>query len=99
MAACSAAGAEVLVNGDVDLARELGTGVHLQARQLAGVSARPLPADQRVAASCHTADELRAAEGLFKRYGIPYINTTECSIEEIASRILDKTGVERRVRP
>ena len=43
--------------------------------------------------------ELRAAEGLFRRYGIPYINTTECSIEEIASRILDKTGVERRLRP
>jgi regulator of PEP synthase PpsR (kinase-PPPase family) len=43
--------------------------------------------------------EVRAAEGLFRRYGIPCINTTECSIEEIASRILDKTGVERRLRP
>jgi [pyruvate, water dikinase]-phosphate phosphotransferase / [pyruvate, water dikinase] kinase len=43
--------------------------------------------------------ELRAAEGLFRRYGIPCISTTECSIEEIASRILDKTGVERRLRP
>jgi [pyruvate, water dikinase]-phosphate phosphotransferase / [pyruvate, water dikinase] kinase len=43
--------------------------------------------------------ELRAAEALFKRHGIPYINTTETSIEEIASRILDKTGVERRLRP
>ncbi|HEY4367374.1 MAG TPA: pyruvate, water dikinase regulatory protein [Steroidobacteraceae bacterium] len=43
--------------------------------------------------------ELRAAEGIFRRYDIPSINTTECSIEEIASRILDKTGVERRLRP
>jgi regulator of PEP synthase PpsR (kinase-PPPase family) len=43
--------------------------------------------------------ELRTAEALFRRYGIPFINTTECSIEEIASRILDKTGVERRLRP
>jgi regulator of PEP synthase PpsR (kinase-PPPase family) len=43
--------------------------------------------------------ELRTAEALFRRYGIPSINTTECSIEEIASRILDKTGVERRLRP
>jgi regulator of PEP synthase PpsR (kinase-PPPase family) len=43
--------------------------------------------------------ELRAAEALFKRHGIPYINTTETSIEEIASRILDKTGLERRLRP
>jgi regulator of PEP synthase PpsR (kinase-PPPase family) len=43
--------------------------------------------------------EVRAAEALFRRYDIPFINTTECSIEEIASRILDKTGLERRLRP
>ena len=36
---------------------------------------------------------------LFKRYGIPNVDTTEFSIEEISSRILDSTGVERRVRP
>jgi [pyruvate, water dikinase]-phosphate phosphotransferase / [pyruvate, water dikinase] kinase len=43
--------------------------------------------------------EIRTAESIFKRYDIPWINTTECSIEEIASRILDKTGLERRLRP
>ena len=43
--------------------------------------------------------ELREAEKIFKKYGIPHINTTEFSIEEIASRILNTTGVERRVRP
>ena len=43
--------------------------------------------------------ELREAAKLFKRFGIPYVDTTEFSIEEISSRILDKTGVERRVRP
>jgi [pyruvate, water dikinase]-phosphate phosphotransferase / [pyruvate, water dikinase] kinase len=43
--------------------------------------------------------ELREAEKLFKKYGIPHVDTTEFSIEEIASRILDSTGVERRVRP
>jgi regulator of PEP synthase PpsR (kinase-PPPase family) len=43
--------------------------------------------------------ELRTAEGLFRRYGISFIDTTETSIEEIASRILDQTGVERRLRP
>jgi len=43
--------------------------------------------------------ELREAQKLFKRYGIPYVDTTEISIEEISSRILDSTGVERRVRP
>ena len=43
--------------------------------------------------------ELRETEKIFRRYGIPHVDTTEFSIEEIASRILDSTGVERRVRP
>jgi regulator of PEP synthase PpsR (kinase-PPPase family) len=43
--------------------------------------------------------ELRESEKIFRRYGIPYVNTTRFSIEEISSRILDSTGVERRVRP
>ncbi len=43
--------------------------------------------------------EVRAADELFRRHGIPYVDTTEFSIEEISSRILDSTGVERRVHP
>lgn len=43
--------------------------------------------------------ELREAEKIFRRYGIPNVDTTKFSIEEISSRILDSTGVERRVRP
>lgn len=41
--------------------------------------------------------ELRAAEALFKRYGMPYQDTTHSSIEEIAAKILNDTGVERRI--
>ncbi len=43
--------------------------------------------------------ELRETDKIFRRYGIPSIDTTKFSIEEISSRILDSTGVERRVRP
>lgn len=43
--------------------------------------------------------EIREAEKLFQKFSIPYVDTTEFSIEEIASRILETTGVERRVRP
>ncbi|MGI9237699.1 MAG: posphoenolpyruvate synthetase regulatory kinase/phosphorylase PpsR, partial [Woeseiaceae bacterium] len=43
--------------------------------------------------------ELRESAKIFRRYGIPHVDTTEFSIEEISSRILDSTGVERRVRP
>ena len=53
----------------------------------------------RYATSQQVRFEIREAEKLFKRHAIPYVDTTEVSIEEIASRILDSTGVERRVRP
>lgn len=62
-ARCRAAGADLLVNADIELARELGVGVHLRAAQLATFESRPLPAGSWVAASCHDAVELaRAAE-------------------------------------
>ncbi|KPK61197.1 MAG: transcriptional regulator [Gammaproteobacteria bacterium SG8_31] len=37
--------------------------------------------------------ELRSAEALFRKNGIPYLDTTECSIEEIASTILHRRGL------
>jgi regulator of PEP synthase PpsR (kinase-PPPase family) len=55
--------------------------------------------DSRYASRQQVQFELRAAEALFSRYQIPSIDTTECSIEEIASRILNTTGIERRLRP
>ncbi len=61
---CRAAEAEVLVNGDHDLARAFGTGLHLRAAQLHAFESRPLPSDLPVFASCHDADELARAEAL-----------------------------------
>lgn len=61
---CRERGAELLVNGEIDLARAIGCGVHLRSSQLAGLSARPLPIDLPVAASCHDSDQLRRAEAI-----------------------------------
>jgi hypothetical protein len=55
--------------------------------------------DSRYASRPQVTYELRAAAGLFVRYGIPSLDTSESSIEEIASRILSTTGIERRLRP
>ncbi len=55
--------------------------------------------DSRYASAPQVAFEVRAAESWFERHGIPLIDATECSIEEMSSRILDRTGVERRLRP
>ena len=63
-ALCRAGDVEVLLNGDVALARELRIGVHLKASQLAGLAQRPLPATLPVAASCHDAADLAHAERL-----------------------------------
>jgi regulator of PEP synthase PpsR (kinase-PPPase family) len=55
--------------------------------------------DSRYASAQQVQYEVRAAEALFQRFGVPYIDTTECSIEEIASRIINDSGIERRLRP
>lgn len=64
VARCRDAGAEVLLNGDIELARELQVGVQLRASQLASLDARPLPHGLPVAASCHTPAELQQAQAL-----------------------------------
>jgi len=53
----------------------------------------------RYASTAQCEYEVRCAESLFHRYAIPYLDTTECSIEEIASRVIDRKGIERRLRP
>lgn len=75
---CRERGAELLVNGDIDLAREIGCGVHLRSAQLAALSARPLPLDLPVAASCHDIDELRRAEAIDADFAVlgPVARTT-----------------------
>lgn len=54
----------LLINGDIELARELGLGVHLRSRQLREVRQRPLPHGSWVGASCHDAHELELAARL-----------------------------------
>lgn len=56
--------ARLLVNHDIELAHELGIGVHLRASQLRELPARPLPSGAWVAASCHDAGELELAARL-----------------------------------
>jgi [pyruvate, water dikinase]-phosphate phosphotransferase / [pyruvate, water dikinase] kinase len=55
--------------------------------------------DSRYSSSQQVQYELRTAQAMFTRHAIPSLDTTECSIEEIASRILNTSGIERRLRP
>jgi 8-oxo-dGTP diphosphatase len=63
IAMAHAHGTRVLLNGDIELARETGAdGVHLSSAQLAACRSRPDV--EWCAASCHTAAELRRAAEL-----------------------------------
>jgi 8-oxo-dGTP diphosphatase len=59
-------GAQLLLNADIEGARQLGVGVgvHLKSAQLARLSERPLPWRQPVGASCHEAAQLAQAAEL-----------------------------------
>jgi 8-oxo-dGTP diphosphatase len=61
---CESARAQLLVNGDADLARQLDCGLHLKAAQLMALEARPIPAGLPLAASCHDAAELARAQAI-----------------------------------
>lgn len=51
---------------------------------------------RRYASPRQVSFEVRRAQGLFDRLDIPFVDATRCSIEELASRILDATRLERR---
>lgn len=51
---------------------------------------------RRYASPRQVSFEVRHAQGLFDRLDIPFVDVTRCSIEELASRILDATRLERR---
>jgi regulator of PEP synthase PpsR (kinase-PPPase family) len=88
--------------------KQLPAAVREHTPKLFGLTISPLRLQQirnerrpgsRYASISQCEFEVRSAENLFHRHGIPSIDTTECSIEEIASRIIDRKGIERRLRP
>ncbi|MGB9428739.1 MAG: pyruvate, water dikinase regulatory protein [Gammaproteobacteria bacterium] len=52
--------------------------------------------DSRYASSDQVRYEVRQAEDIFLAAGVPHMNTTHPSIEEIATTILHQTGIARR---
>ncbi|MEZ5565833.1 MAG: pyruvate, water dikinase regulatory protein [Gammaproteobacteria bacterium] len=73
-------------------------GVSISAERLQRIRQERRP-EGRYASMEQVRYELRGAEALFRRYQIGWVDTTGFSIEEIASKILSTTGIERRVRP
>jgi regulator of PEP synthase PpsR (kinase-PPPase family) len=70
-------------------------GLTISAERLHQVRKERRP-ESRYASNKQVSYELRSALALFKKNGVPFIDTTESSIEEIASTILDERGLLNR---
>ena len=71
-------------------------GLTIRAGRLAEIRNQRKP-NSRYASLRNCVDEIRQAEALYRQHGIPYIDTTQLSIEEISARMLQQAGIERRV--
>ncbi|MGH8214955.1 MAG: thiamine phosphate synthase, partial [Rhodanobacteraceae bacterium] len=85
----------LLFNHDVDLARELGVGVHLRAAQLRELRERPLPSTSWVGASCHDAEELELAARLGADFAI--LSPVRATVSHPGARPLGWDGFARLV--
>lgn len=71
-------------------------GLLVDADRLAAIRNERMP-NSRYASHRQCELEVRAAELIYKREGLPHLNVTELSIEEIASRILQLTGQKKKI--
>jgi regulator of PEP synthase PpsR (kinase-PPPase family) len=71
-------------------------GLTITAERLSEIRNERRP-DSRYASLDNCRFEINEAERLMRRYGIPWLNSTTRSIEEIATKILQDVKLERRV--
>ena len=76
----------------IEAQRDKLYGLTISADRLTQVRGERRP-NSPYASPAQVSFELRSAEALFRKRGIPYLDTTECSIEEIASTILHAKGL------
>lgn len=72
-------------------------GLTIEAERLAAIRSERRP-NSRYASLRQCEDELRQAEAMFLRFGIPYLDITHASVEEIATRVLLDTGLRGHKR-
>ncbi|GAB3381276.1 kinase/pyrophosphorylase [Spongiibacter taiwanensis] len=77
--------------------RERLFGLTIDPRRLMAIRTERRP-DSPYSSLTRCEDEVRQAEALFRRFGIPYLDTTHASVEEIATRILFDSGLRGKGR-
>lgn len=87
---------------DLDLPRALKDhrsklfGLSIEPERLAAIRTERKP-NSKYASIQQCESEVRGAEAIFNRYGIPFINSTHASIEEISTMIIEAAGLKRRL--
>ncbi|EIY4765704.1 kinase/pyrophosphorylase [Vibrio cholerae] len=71
-------------------------GLTINAERLTEIRENRL-AGSEYASNQQCLQELATVEALFRREAIPYINTSSLSVEEISTRVLERTGLKRRL--
>ncbi|WP_110600397.1 posphoenolpyruvate synthetase regulatory kinase/phosphorylase PpsR [Salinicola lusitanus] len=73
-------------------------GLTIDARRLSAIRTERRP-DSRYCSMDQCMQEIGQAEALYRRHNIPFIDTTRFSIEEISTRMMNETGLQRRFSP
>ncbi|MCM2972625.1 posphoenolpyruvate synthetase regulatory kinase/phosphorylase PpsR [Larsenimonas suaedae] len=73
-------------------------GLTIDIRRLTAIRTERRP-DSRYCSMDQCMREVEQAEALYRRHGIPFIDTTRFSIEEISTRMMNETGLQRRFSP
>jgi regulator of PEP synthase PpsR (kinase-PPPase family) len=72
-------------------------GLHIDAERLSAIRQERKP-DSRYSSIQQCNEEVRGILALYNRENIPYIDTSELSIEEISTRILEERKLERKTQ-
>ncbi|WIX34823.1 pyruvate, water dikinase regulatory protein [Salinicola sp. JS01] len=73
-------------------------GLTIDVRRLAAIRTERRP-NSRYCSMDQCMQEIEQAEALYRRQNIPFIDTTRFSIEEISTRMMNETGLQRRFSP
>ncbi len=71
-------------------------GLSIEPERLTAIRTERKP-NSRYASMGQCESEVRGAEAIFNRYGIPFVNSTHASIEEISTKVIEAAGIKRRL--
>ncbi len=71
-------------------------GLSIDPERLMAIRTERKP-NSRYASPNQCESEVRGAEAIFNRFGIPYVNSTHSSIEEISTKVIEAAGIKRRL--